>query len=172
MSSSSALQSCTVCYKGNANFCARCKCSSYCSKTCQQSDWSTHKLLCAAFTSFATSNRPTPDHYRAVLFNPDKTKPEFTWLLCKWTRDDDDECDYQMPETNTIIGSDTLVKHVPIRYNSRLNKNLSNTIIITYRDTFLEDGSRPSRSIAAITATQAGDYHDWRGPIVAYARKG
>jgi hypothetical protein len=77
-----------------------------------------------------------------------------------------------MPETDTIIGSDTFQKHVPIQYNPRLKKSLSNTIIITYRDTFLVDGSRPSKSIASINATQPGEYHDWRGPIVVYAEKG
>jgi hypothetical protein len=172
MSSTSAVQSCTVCDKENATFCARCKCILYCSKACQQRDWSTHKLLCASFPTFAHSKRPTADHYRAVLFDPNKAKPEFIWLLCKWLQGDDDEVDYQMPETDTIIGSDTFPKHMPIQYNPRLKKPLPNTIIITYRDTFLVDGSRPSKSIASINDTQPGEYHDWRGPIVVYAKKG
>jgi hypothetical protein len=131
MSTASAVHSCIVCNKGDATFCARCKSASYCSKACQQSDWSTHKLLCASFSTFAPSKRPTADHYRAVLFDPNKTKPEFIWLLCK--RDDDDQFDYRMPETDAIIGSDTLAKHVPVQYNPRLKKDLPNTLNITYR---------------------------------------
>jgi hypothetical protein len=66
-----------------------------------------------------------------VLFDPNKTKPEFIWLLCK--RDDDDQFDYRMPETDAIIGSDTLAKHVPVQYNPKLKKDLPNTLNITYR---------------------------------------
>lgn len=172
MSSSSAVQVCTVCDKEDAKFCARCKCTSYCSKACQQEDWSTHKLLCASFSSFATSRRPTADHHRAVLFDPEKAKPEFIWLLCKWRSDFDEEGGYQAPETGTFLGSDVTSKDAPIQYNPRLKKRLSNTINVTYRDTFLIDGSRPNRSVASIIATQPGEYHDWRGPIIAYARKG
>jgi hypothetical protein len=172
MSSTSAVRSCTVCDKQNATFCSRCKCILYCSKACQKSDWSTHKLLCISFSAFADSQRPTADHYRAVLFDPNQAKPEFVWILCKWRQDDDDEFGYQTPEIDTIIGSDTLTKHIPIQYNPRLKRTLPNTLVITYRDTFLIDGSRPSKSVASITATQPGEYHDWRGPIVVYAKHG
>ncbi|KAF2706629.1 hypothetical protein K504DRAFT_459028 [Pleomassaria siparia CBS 279.74] len=175
MSSSSAVRSCTVCSKGNANLCSRCKSASYCSKSCQQSDWCTHKLLCASFTTFATSDRPTPEHYRGILFNPEKSKPEFIWLLSKWSSsygDNDYDVDYQSPQIRPLLGSDSLLKHLTIQHDKRLDKQLSDTIFITYRDTFLVDGSRPSRSIASITATQPGEYHDWRGPIVAYGKKG
>jgi hypothetical protein len=75
-----------------------------------------------------------------------------------------------MPKTDTIIGSDTSLKHMPMQYNPRLKRFLSNTITITFRDTFLVDGSRPSKSIASINATQPGEYHDWRGPIIVYAQ--
>lgn len=172
MSSSSAVLSCTLCDKQDAKFCSRCKCILYCSKECQKADWSTHKLLCASFPTFATSNRPTADHYRAVLFDPDKAKPEFVWLPCEWLQGDDGEADYQMLKTNTFIGGDTFPRHEPIQYNPRLEKTLPNTIFITYRDTFLIDGSRPNRSVASIHATQPGEYHSWSGPIIAYAKEG
>jgi hypothetical protein len=77
-----------------------------------------------------------------------------------------------MPETKTISGDNTLSRHIPIQYNPRLKVHLPNTIVTAYRDTFLIDGSRPNKSIAAITATQPGTYQEWRGPIVAYARAG
>jgi hypothetical protein len=60
------------------------------------------------------------------------------------------------PKPTQSFGSDTLQKHMPIQYNPRLKKNLPNTIIITYRDTFLVDGSQPSKSIESINATQPG----------------
>jgi hypothetical protein len=37
---------------------------------------------------------------------------------------------------------------------------------------FLSNGSKANNSVAAITATKPGQYHDWRGPIVAYGDVG
>jgi hypothetical protein len=167
MPDSSAGQSCIICDKQDAKYCARCKSTSYCSQACQKSDWKTHKLLCAAFSTFAISERPTKEHYRAVLFDPDKDKPEFVWLCCPWVFGG-----YQSPETEKFIGEDATERDMPIQDNYRLQRSLRNTINISYRDDFLADGSRPSKSIASITATQPGKYYDWRGPIVAYAKAG
>jgi len=168
MASPSATQSCTLCNKQNSNYCARCKCTSYCSKTCQKADWSTHKLLCPSFSTFAISRRPSVNHYRAVLFNADEAKPRFIWLLCKWLEKDDDEDEddgldyeyeeddeenYQMPMTKAIIGDDVSASHTPIQHNSRLNIPPSDTIFVTYRDTFSIDGSRLNKSVASITST-------------------
>ncbi|KAI4948249.1 hypothetical protein J4E91_006244 [Alternaria rosae] len=120
--------------------------------------------------------RPSVNHYRAVLFDADEAKPRFIWLLCKWLENDEEEEDeeenYQMPITKAIIGDDSASSHAPIQHNSRLDIPLSDTIFVTYRDTFLIDGSRPNKSVASITSTQPGTYTDWRGPIVAYAKVG
>jgi hypothetical protein len=72
-----AARSCTVCRKDSGiSCCGRCKSTSYCSKECQKSDWRMHKLLCDSFSKFLVSSRPTPDHIRAVLFDPDEAKPK------------------------------------------------------------------------------------------------
>lgn len=40
------IQECSVC-KGGANLrCGRCKKTAYCSKSCQTSDWKSHKIIC------------------------------------------------------------------------------------------------------------------------------
>jgi len=106
-----------------------------------------------------------------VLFDPAKEKPEFAWFASREISSEDEE-DYQMLETNSILGGDTSVNYQTIQYNARLDRHLDNTITITYRDTFLIDGSPPNKSVASITTTQPGQCHDWRGPIIAYARKG
>jgi hypothetical protein len=46
------------------------------------------------------------------------------------------------------------------------------TVYVCHRDTFLVDGSKANNSIAGITATKPGQYHDWRGPIIAYGKVG
>lgn len=173
MSSPSTPRLCTICNKQNANYCARWKSIFYCSKTCQRADWSTHKLLCPSFSSFADANRPSANHYRAVIFDPDETKPKLTWLRSRLLdKDEEDEADHQTLEYKKIIGEDSFQKCIPMQYNPRLKRSVPNTICVVWRDTFLVDGSRPNKSIASITATQPGTYHDWRGPIVVYARAG
>jgi hypothetical protein len=132
MSSAPAVQLCTICDKENATFCSQCRYISHCSKACQKRDWNTHKLLCDSFPTFATFKWPTEDHYHEVLLDLNKAKPEFIWLLCNWNRGDDDaRPDYQMPESDTFIGSDNPSKHITMQYNPRLEKNLSNTLVFS-----------------------------------------
>lgn len=47
---------------------------------------------------------------------------------------------------------------------------MSDTVYICHSDTFFIDGSKPNNSIAGITATKPGGYHDWRGSIIAYGK--
>lgn len=162
--------SCVVCNKSNTRLCNRCKSARYCSTTCQSADFPTHKLLCAVYSTFDTSSRPTDEHFQAILFPPGDNKPKVVWLKCKWY--DDDSGRYQLPQTGSFLGPDACGSHTPILYNPVLKRKLSDTICVCYRDTFLIDGSTTNNSIASITATKSGQYHDWRGPIIAYGMIG
>jgi hypothetical protein len=62
------------------SFCKGCRRIWYCSKFCQKDDWPIHKLLCKTFTEFYHKNRPGPNHYRAIYFPVDETKPRFVWI--------------------------------------------------------------------------------------------
>jgi hypothetical protein len=168
---------CTLCDQGNAQFCGRCKSACYCSKECQKADWSTHKLLCTAFSKFDVSGRPTDEHVRAVLFPVNKQKPQLIWLHCKWHTGDygGDSDEWQFPNRDTLkvfLGPDTYLKQLPVTYNSMLKRGLRNTVNICYRDTFFEDGSVVNSSVAAITTTKPGQYHEWRGAVIAYGKRG
>lgn len=165
---------CTACNKLNARFCSRCKSIRYCSAECQRADWPTHKLLCAAFSNFDASRRPSADHFRAIFFPVDSEKPEIIWLYCQWHDDDEDEdgFGFQYPDTKPFLGADTFPRSSPIQYNPVLKRSLDDTIHVYYRDTFLVDGSKPNKSIAAITTTKSGVCHDWRGPILACGKNG
>lgn len=168
MTSPDALDVCTICNKPNSLHCARCKSTRYCSKACQKVDWHTHKLLCPTFSDFDASNRATDEQFRAILFPVDEEKPKFIWLHCAWHTDEDGSNQY--PETDSILGPN--LSMAPIQYNAVLKRNLSDTIYVCYRDTFLIDGSTPNESIAAITSTKPRQTHAWRGPIVAYGKVG
>ncbi|KAL9086506.1 MAG: hypothetical protein Q9165_007122 [Trypethelium subeluteriae] len=171
--STEASKSCTVCNKATARHCNRCKSARYCSTTCQHADWPTHKLLCAAFSAFDTSSRPTNEHVQAIFFPVNDKKPEVVWLHFKFNDDDDsdDYAGYQFAEVHSFLGPDALERK-SIQYNPVLKRNLSDTIYVCCRDAFLIDGSEPNKSIASITATKPGQYHDWRGPIIAYGKVG
>ncbi|KAI9891948.1 MAG: hypothetical protein M1814_002142 [Vezdaea aestivalis] len=140
---------CAVCNKAGTRSCKQFKGSRYCSMTCQKEEWPTHKLLCAVFPGFKSSSRPTDEHYRAILFPENDAKPRFIWLHAEWQEEDEYEPKYQSVQ----------------------KRELADTIRLCHRDTFLMDGSKPNKSIAAITATRSGQYHDWRGPLVAYGMK-
>ncbi len=168
--SSHTAESCTVCNKSDARLCNKCKSVRYCSKVCQQADWPTHKLLCATFSEFDASSRPTNEHVQAILFPVDGNKPKIVWLRGEWRDDDDGR--YQHPRVDPFLGPDAFPKHAPIQYNPVLKRRLLDTIYISHRDTFLIDGSKANNSIKSITANKDGEYHDWRGPIIAHGKVG
>ncbi len=171
MTSTGARGLCTVCDKSGTSLCKRCKSVRYCSKACQEAGWPIHKLLCAAFSGFDTSSRPTSEHFRAIFFPVNDEKPKPVWLHCKW-HDDEEDGKFQLAECESFLGHDGSPKHAPIQHNPVLKRVLSNTIYVCHRDTFLIDGSKTNNSVASIIATKPGQYHDWRGPIIAYGKEG
>ncbi|KAH6975009.1 hypothetical protein BKA56DRAFT_589904 [Ilyonectria sp. MPI-CAGE-AT-0026] len=169
---SSSTGHCTICETPGARACARCKSSHYCSKECQLDDWPVHKLLCASFSSFAMSARPSETHFRGIFFPQDRPKPQVAWLDCQWHDDEDDGIKWQHPDLNPFLGPDSWPKSIPIQTDAVLQRILPDTINICYRDGFLVDGSMPNRSAAAVVATLPGQSHDWRGPIIVVGKKG
>lgn len=172
METSEATDSCIICGKPNALRCNRCRSALYCSKLCQRGDYPTHKLLCTSFSNFDVTKRPTNEHLRAVLFPVDKKQPQLIWLHCKWK--DNDEFPgrrWQSANCKPFLNNDH-GRPVNIRYNEVLARHLSDLVCLSYRDTFLVDGSAPNSSVAMITATSRGYHHDWRGPMVAYGLVG
>ncbi|KAI0384503.1 hypothetical protein F5Y04DRAFT_230853 [Hypomontagnella monticulosa] len=171
MANTTAESHCIVCNISDAYFCGRCRNTRYCSKTCQRADWPIHKLLCPAFLKFNATDRPSKEHFCAILFPVNKEKPELIWLHCPW-HEDEEEGRYQCPDKGPFLGKDAFSPSQSIQYNVVLEREISNTICVAYRDAFLIDGSLPNESVAAITSTQPYPTHDWRGPILAYGMKG
>ena len=148
--------------------CGRCHYIKYCSRECQQKDWPIHKIFCKSYSAFITSDRPSKDHIVAILFPVDKKKPEFIWLPFKGKYDDEDGIYWESPKLEPIFG-DGSKRYTHIRRNRFLGKELSDTVVLTFLDTFLIDGSLPNLSIASLPGSPTVY---WRGPVVAYAMKG
>lgn len=71
---------CNMCESEGTKACGKCGNAYYCSAECQRSDWPMHKILCKAFSDFKSDKRPSPEHFRAVIFPMTQGEPEFVWL--------------------------------------------------------------------------------------------
>ncbi|KAK8241435.1 hypothetical protein IWZ00DRAFT_70361 [Phyllosticta capitalensis] len=160
-------KTCAICGKEGSKHCARCQSIDYCSTQCQKSDYPTHKLLCRTFMEFDASARPSPQHFRAILFPEDEQKPKIIWLHCPWI--EGDEGRFELPDVEPFLGDDS-ISRTRINFNRRLKCYLPDYTNIRYRDAFLEGGSKLNQCIRAITNTSTTPY--WCGPIVALGCKG
>lgn len=172
MSENKELHTCILCEAPGARACARCRSCHYCSKECQLDDWPVHKLVCASFTKFDTSTRPSKDHFLGIMFGQDEARPRFTWLHCPSRLDDDTGMTWQHPDFEDVSGLGPTAASIPITTDALLQRRLDDTINLCYRDTFLVDGSRFNRSVEAVLATLPGPTHDWRGPMAVVGKKG
>ncbi|MCJ1323943.1 hypothetical protein MMC10_000605 [Thelotrema lepadinum] len=115
-------------------------------------------------------------HRRGILFDQDKTEPQFVWVECRVEREEDpDPLDYEFPNPGPFFGG----KHglpatagMMIQKNERRGQDLINTIEVTYSDSFLIDGSRPTRSLIKAIGKETAYTPHWRGPVLLMQRKG
>lgn len=158
--------SCVVCDKATSRRCSRCKSAQYCSAPCQQADWCKHKLLCATFSEFDDSSRPTDEHVKAILFSENDRKPKVVWLYCPWSFIGR----YQIPDKEPFLGPSAASTWID--YSVALKRNLEDFIYLGYSDTAVRDGANSNGSIASIAATKPGYHYDWRGPVIAWGTLG
>ena len=162
---------CTICDSTCTKACAQCHATRYCSTECQQTDWPSHRLLCSQYSTH--TDRPDPCYKRAILFLPGELKPKFIWVECNsygvpgYT--------YESPQVQQHLGGklgsyDALPDYIRIRHNTLRDRNLSNTLEVICRDSFLIDGSSVNSSV--VKATQGAMRHSWKGPILAMKKQG
>ncbi|KAK6520767.1 hypothetical protein TWF506_001013 [Arthrobotrys conoides] len=167
--------SCVICNKHPANTCKQCQSIWYCSKTCQKSDWPSHKLLCKPFTN--QEPRPSPDHKRAILFPADEEKPRLIWVFCERNSDPWEISDHM--HTEDYIPADTPPGYARADYNPITNRRLGSgfstqrlndgyTILFQFRDGFSIDGSAINQSVlTAIGRSGQTPGYIWCGPVIA-----
>ncbi|EAT89587.1 MYND-type zinc finger protein samB [Parastagonospora nodorum] len=75
---------CAMCNNMGVHACSGCHSIRYCSKLCQKTDWSLHKLLCKSFKNFSNDQRPQPHgkyiYRRAIHFPEHGDTPQFVWM--------------------------------------------------------------------------------------------
>lgn len=170
-----------MCNNHVANRCKQCLSCFYCSRECQKSDWSSHRLLCKDFST--QPSRPSLNHKRAILFPADRKRPQMIWIRCERKVEDEGQgyqTSYETVDPHPHLGADRpnvgtmRIEHNPIR-----NRNLGSGMVhwaprqcgysvsLKFRDNFLKDGSIINKSILTSTGTSGSPPHTWCGPIIA-----
>ena len=109
---------------------------------------------------------PKEDLKRAILFPADEESPKFVWVRCFWNSSGR----YEMPGTSEFLGADDVGASVVLQQNVLRGRALQHTLVVVSRDEFMSDGSLKNKSIAK--ATNGLVAYDWRGPVIALAKKG
>ncbi|KAH7159315.1 hypothetical protein DER46DRAFT_702380 [Fusarium sp. MPI-SDFR-AT-0072] len=153
---------CTICGSSEASRCVRCRSAAYCSLECQQTDWRTHRLLCAKFSEQAQgsfASRPSPTHYLAILFPMDKTRPSLVWVDTK--KDNYEVEPYFRPVQGNVLRGRT---------------SWQNTLNLWFLDPDVTPRNiTTNQAIHGTIPTLIGDTWGefiWKGPVVAVMRKG
>ena len=128
-------------------------------------------------TSTTMPSRPSPSHKLAILFPVDSKDPQLIWIKCERCVDDEDGIAWETPDTQHLLEIENLdpkYQHArefkSIKRNVLRGFNLSYTVQVIGRETFLIDGSTPNVCVRHTTKGQMT--HDWRGPIVVMRQPG
>ncbi|TFK70047.1 hypothetical protein BDN72DRAFT_839476, partial [Pluteus cervinus] len=148
--------------------CQQCRSIAYCSKECQKSDWSCHKLVCSQFKEVPA--RPGESWKLAIFFAEDSPSPKLIWAECKTMYDPDDiPSTWYMPNIDQYICPKTKPESSPeynvVGRNLVRNRDLEYQLVVVARDTFLFDGSQINQGVKKATKGMMG--HTWCGPITA-----
>lgn len=152
---------CALCKTPSSHLCNGCKDARYCSSTCQEADWRSHKLVCSAYGAFDKSSRPDNEHILAVFFPEDSKKPKLIWLHMNIFGENTPLIPGLKPFLGDVRPDSNTTSMNPLTPGEKLSK----TIHIASRADMMYDGSKPSKSIANI-GPKNGLYLEWRGPSV------
>jgi hypothetical protein len=171
-----------------AKLCVGCDAVRYCSQECQNSDWSSHKLLCKDIEAFGSEHRPSSSHLRAILFHDDATKPELIWIKFTSSRISLHDFDPQIVrpmeievDAICVTAKELQDKMTPMLWceyaakqtKTNLGTPIHRKIKIWIREGFLFDSSATNGAFLAATNSY-GDMKArlWKGPIVAPGMEG
>ena len=153
-----------MCSAATTKACQVCRTSSYCSRTCQEADWSCHRLVCRTFEKLGPAPAAGGTFRRGIFFPVDQRRPKFVWVSCPWTFHHKNELGFENPQLEQFFGTAGRGKsHV---FNNVLSSRwLEACLTVMYRNLFASDGSAVNQSVLNATKDQR-PYYSWRGPIL------
>jgi hypothetical protein len=132
--------------------------------------WSLHTMVRGSF------RRPSSAHGSQSFFPVDSRAPQLIWIKCDRRVDDEDGMAWESPDTRRLLETENLdprYQHArefkSIMRNVLRGYNLSHTVQVICRETFLIDGSTSNGCVRHATNELT---HDWRGPVVGMRRPG
>ncbi|KAI4248915.1 MAG: hypothetical protein L6R40_000927 [Gallowayella cf. fulva] len=158
---------CSKCFQDATVKCIRCGSSWYCSRNCQRKDWTYHKHLCQEFKKF--QDRPDPTFVRAIFFPVREESPRFVWIKQKEEYLDLYHVNekFHVEELLGVSDEEKVAQQYVTRSIRRtwgMQEITARAWLLFRKDCFV-DGSRPNKSVAAVTNGQFE--YSWRGPMVA-----
>ncbi|PWY84008.1 hypothetical protein BO83DRAFT_413530 [Aspergillus eucalypticola CBS 122712] len=171
---------CVMCNKAPARRCGRCRSTHYCSKDCQKSDFSSHKLLCKKLATLP--DRPSPEHKRAIFFPVHQTEPVLIWIPTERQYEEDSRVWWTKAPIRSYLGPDSpSTGRLHVEHNDVRGRNLGSgmfgsalrnegyCVTLLHRDGYLVDGSPPNKSILASVRASGAPRppYAYNGPMVA-----
>ncbi|BCS19476.1 uncharacterized protein APUU_12304S [Aspergillus puulaauensis] len=171
---------CVMCNTSPGRPCARCRSTYYCSEECEKSDAASHGRLCEQFAS--QTDRPSPQHKRAIFFPADSEEPSLVWVPCTRKYETEERMSWTQLNPHPYLGTDEPAKEsLRIEHNPVRSRNLGSgfagaairkegyCVSLVYRELYLKDGSKTNRSIQACIAASGPltTPHEYRGPMIA-----
>jgi hypothetical protein len=149
--------SCFACNRPGTQRCSACQNARYCSSECQKKDWVLHKLLCQSFVDLPA--RPSPSHYRGILFPDNEAKPRFIWVEQTGAKH------WGFDREGHLGGGNT--DKLDFNHYGPLKREFGHTISVWYRERFFFDGSPANQSLAKPLGPLLT--YAWRGRLLALA---
>lgn len=160
------IPTCQVCKKSTKSSCAKCHCVYYCSKSCQAKDWTIHKLFCKSlpFPKKEINERCV----YGVFLAENALLPEIVKIRIETEYCDGGETSFNSLQQKQFLGDECPENSYFPRNPLKPEKTFSDTLCITYRDNFGNDGSVSNKVIQTFDAFRQPGLRvfDWRGPIL------
>ncbi len=155
--------SCLICSQAATKLCSKCKVVYYCSRECQEADWSSHRFFCASLPF--PPKVPAKKSINGVLLNPESSTPRLVEVpLIEWHFEGKSSI---IPEVEPLIKATFLARNY-MEINPFSKKELRDVLVFEYRENFRSDGSKANKWIDNVHKGR----QLWRGPVLIYKVKG